>query len=496
MAVSRSFLAGFSVLELVIAAAVGHMAISAVLLVAFTDQSSGSDSEITSRALHKASEVLEGAQALARASFVSVTSATSTDCSTGICYSITLSVPATTSAQCAKRAQVSVAWTAAHARSQKIELSTLFTDPEEMLALGGNCDTSSPAGTWNSPITCVSANFNPGKPTGLDVLDGMIYMSADQAPYLMIADARAVTAPACSVAPVFISGGSFTAENPLNDVRVARASNGHVYAFAASHSTAKQLRVYDVTSPSMPMLVASSSLASVLTSGSFPQGWRIFYYDGRVYIVTRETQGREFHVFDARTPWIPASIVELGAGFELNRTVESFTVVKRRVSGVDRLYAFMATDKNSAEVTVLDVTDPHAIFEVAAANRDLLGNQDAASVFLLGNVLYVGRNSSPGADLYVFDVSDPASGMPLLGSADVGAGVLGIAVSGSMAFLATTKSNKEVQVWRSDPRGLAPINTSFNFPNLVANGNGIRFRDPFLYVASQGNDAIRILHSP
>jgi hypothetical protein len=362
-----------------------------------------------------------------------------------------------------------------------------------MIALGGACDMSPPTGGWNPPETCASDNFNPGKPTGLDVLEKIVYMTGDKAPYLYIASTtNAICDSHAPSQDLFVDTGTFDAGNVLNDIRVSRASNGRIYAYVVANTPTKQFRVIDVTNPHAPIMVASSTLSNV--NGSYPEGFRIFIYDNKAYVLTRETAGREFHIFDISTPWNASSVTEFGGGYAINRTAESIVVTKKNISGVTRYFAYMATDLDSKEVTVLDVTNPTSITEITFSDQDLPGNHDGASVYLSNDRLYVGRLSNSGSDFYVFDASRPNIGLTKIGEQDIGTSVIGVVATGPFSFLATTKSNMEVQVWRSDPGNIVSINTDFNFPNLVE--NGIRYSENYVYVASQGNDALRILYSP
>jgi len=441
-----------------------------------------SNGEINGEALHKAQDLVEQAVATARIRYSSVAESTAKD---GM-YVKRLSIPVAYATQCAETIASAVSWTDARGRMLSVGATTTIVDVPQMLALGGACDISPPTGGWSPPATFASSNFNPGKPTGLDVLDKNVYMTADHAPYLFIASTT--YAALGQSGGLFVGTGSFTAGVRLNDIRVAKI-NGSIYAFTAADSSVKQFRVIDVTDMNNPVLVAVRTLADV--SGSFPQGFRVYYYDKRLYITTRETAGNEFHVFDVSTPAAP---VELGTGYAVNRTIESMVVAKKFHSGSDHYYAYLATDKDSAELTVLDVTNPAAITEIAFADQDLPGNQDGASLYLLANRLYFGRLSGGVSELFVFDASTPWSGLRIIGQRDIGAGVIGLAVSGPFVWLATTKVSKEFQVYHSDPYDLSPVNTNFNFPNLIE--NGVRYSDNFMYVASQGNDALRIIYSP
>ncbi len=485
---------GFSLIEILIAMAIATLTMAGVVIFLGGDQSMGSDSGIGIEALHKAQDVIEKASAQARTDYAGVATTTVSDCSGGLCYAKSLALPSAYATQCTQAAVGTVSWTGTQNRVLSVAATTTIVNIPEMIALGGTCGMSPPTAGWNPPTTYTCARFNSGNPTALDVLDKVAYMTGEAAPYLYIADTNgALLNSSCNNAnnvqfTVFTNG--FNAGVELTDIRVARASDGKVYAFVAADSSTNQLRVYDVTTPTTPVLIVARTLASV--SGSFPEGFRIYYYDKKIYILTRETAGNEFHVFDAATPWNAASIVEYGTGFAINRTVESFAVTKRAYSGSDHLYAYMATDGNSNELVVLDVTNPLAISEITYVDQNLAGNDDGLSVFLLGNTLYLGRESASGSELYAYDASTPWDGLNMLGQSEIGTSVIGIAVSGPFAFLATTQASNEFKVWQSNPFNLATINSNFNFPNSLV-PNAVRYSDNWIYMAVQGNDSLRIL---
>ncbi len=478
---------GFSLIELMVAMTIAALTVTGVVVFLAGDQSISIDTVTNIDALHKVQDLIESVSAHARVNYTSVTASTVLDCSDGLCYTSTVTLPVSYATQCKQAVVGRVSWSGTQNRSLSVSATTTIVNIPEMIALGGVCDFNPPTSGWNPPSTFASSNFNPGKPTGIDVLDKIVYMSSDATPFLHIADTR--TAVLGQSSGLFVSTGSFDAGVKLNDIRVARVGKS-IYAYVVKDSATLQFAVIDVSNINAPVTVATRSLTGV--AGAQPEGFRIYHYDARVYIVTQRTAGPEFHIFDISNPLAP---MELGSGFELNRTVESLVVTKKTVAGVSRLYAFMAADLDSAELSVLDVTNPSSITQITHADHNLPGNQDGSTVFLVGNHLYFGRLSVPGVgeELYVYDASSPATGLRIVAKANIGTSVLGIAVSGPLAFLATAQANNQFKVYQSDPNSLISVNTNFNFPDLVE--NGVRYASNFVYVASKGNDAIRILYS-
>ena len=485
---------GFSSLEILLALTLLVLTMTAVISVIFGNQSVAADSQTNAEALHKAREILENAMETSRNSFDSVVTAAGTY-TNGITYNTLLDIPLGT--KCFKYATSTVTWTGDHNRPQKVILKTQLTNVPEMLASGGNCDTSPPSGGWNPPATWASSNFNPGKPTGkptgMDVLNKLVYMTGDNAPFLFIADTNGAAFGQSSGLFVNFANG-FSDGAQLNDIKVTRASNGKVYAYVARNTSSNQFEVIDVNDIRNPNSIIKLSLTGV--SGANPQGWRVYYYDGKAYVVARFTAGPELHVFDVSTSWDAASIREIGSGTELGLTVEDFVVTKQTISGSPHYIAYMATDDISHELLVMDVTMLTAT-AIPTPAGDLPGAQNGASVYLMNNFLYFGRDSTPGgSDLYIFKVQDPQN-ITIKNQQDINTGVIGIAVSGQFAFLGTPKASKEFQVWTSDPNSALNLISPFKFPNVISS-HSLRYESNWTYVAGSGsgNDALRIFYSP
>lgn len=493
---------GFATLEILIAFAVVILCISAVIMVSFGNQSVTIDSQTNIEAISKAQALLEKARADSRSDFGSVvtTSVTPDD----IYQKQTVVDPATLT-ECSKDVKSNVSWISG-SRTLNVNFLTHLGDIATAVALGGNCDTTPPSPGWVPPATWASSNFNPGKPTGLDAFNRIVYMTADKTPFLFIADTNGVAHGTSSGLFVPFTNGfndstGYASYKKTNDIKIARYSDGKIYAFIArdTGTNAGQFEVIDVTDihkPSGPTLAlkAIRSLAGV--SGAQPQGWRLYYFDNKVFIVTEFTAGPELHIFDVSTPLNP---VEIGTGTDLGRTVESLVIRKKIISNTMHYFAYMATDKNTAPISVYDIVFPTSstvnVSEVTSAEPSFALYQDGQSVYVVGNTLYFGRTSDPsGSDLFVYNISNPLSGsaLPLLGQADIGTSVIGLAASGPFTFLATTKNNKEFQVWNSNPSNITLVST-FNFPNVIY--NGLKYENNWVYVSSQGNDALRIIYN-
>jgi hypothetical protein len=480
-------------MEMLIAIALISLTLTAVVVAINGTQTVTVDSQTSTEALHKAQEILDQALETSRNNYSAVSANTGTYVN-GITYNTSLQIPPSQAAQCQEQVISQVSWTASNNRPESVSLTSTLTNVPLMLALSGGCSlTTSPPLGFNPPATYSSGNFNPGKPTSLDELNKLVYMGGNHTPFLYIADTSTGSWNLGSSSGSFITfSNGFNDGAQINDIRVVKYSSGTIYAFVARQGNSNQFEVIDVTNSSKPVSLAKRTLTGVTADG-----WRLYYFDQKVFIVTPTTAGPELHIFDVSTPGNPT---EIGAGTNIGRTVDSLTATKQLVSGSWHYYLFLGTDKNTAPLSIYDITFPtpttSTVSEMTSSEPSFAKYEQGQGVFLLGSLLYFGRNDDPtGPDLFVYDISKIASNLVVLkNSSDVGTDILAIGVSGSYVFLATNQVNNEFKVWHSDPSNFTPINTSFNFPNLI--NNGVKYDNGFVYVASQANDALRILYSP
>ncbi len=486
---------GISTLEIVIAFAILTLTLTGVISLVFGNRTVVTDAQVSAEALARATDQLENARQLSENNFFNIVGATTNETVDGLEYQKTLEVSDVTA--CLKQATSTVSWDTDPLRPQRISLAGLFSDVVGTLKLGGDCVLSSPDG-WTKPKRFASDTFNPGKPTILDALHKKVYVGVDKDPFLKIVDVTNATLGQTNGLILSFTNAFSLGVKPfsLDAIEVTSgAGQKKQYVYIAASSPTAQLMVVDATDPTQPTLSSTIGLSPCVT-GSFPQGWYVYAYDTRLYMVTRETTGPEFHVFSLSSPSTPSELSVGGStckGYELNATVEQLIVRDQVVGGVQKRYAYLVTDQNTKEIRVLDVTDPYAITEKTSV--DLPGSTDAASLDLVGNKLYVGRLNVSGVtpELLVYDVANPPSGLTLLGSKDIGTSVLGIRVVGNLAFLATAKTNQEFQVWNiKNPADIKNV-AVFNFGNVV--GQGIDYEPNYIYITGQATPNFQVLYS-
>ncbi|MFZ2621121.1 MAG: hypothetical protein WAX85_01325 [Minisyncoccia bacterium] len=483
---------GSITMEILLAFTILILCLSAVILVGFGNQKITVDSEINIEALSKAGKVLEDARALSRQDYPSVTATTGTETVNGLQYTKTLSINDIT--QCKKQAMSTITWTT-EGRSQKIELVTYLSDIAGAMTLGGDC-IGEPGPNWNNPKKFASDNMSPGKSTAIDISNRIAYLGSDKNPYFYIADTRSATLGQTSGLFVTFTN-NFTTDDTINSLdAVHNSTTDKNYVFAVLASSTAQLIVIDTTDIYNPTLVAKKRL-SACVAGSFPEGWRLYYYKDRIYLTTRYTAGPEFHIFNVSDPTNPVefSIGSVGCkGLDLGNTVNGMVVAEQKIGGITKRFIYFATDESDKELRVFDITSSINPIEVTTANQDLSGAQNGQSVYIIGNKLFFGRQSTPsGPDLYVYNISDPFSGLPLLGSKDITTGVLQIRVSGKFAFLATPQSNKEFQVWDISDLSNISLIKAYNFGNIVE--QGVDYEPDWIYATGQATPNFQMLYN-
>ena len=458
----RMFTQGQSTLEILIAFLIFASSLGAAIAVIFGGQSLSVDSTKANQALRFAREEIEIARASAIGNFADLVSASGTEREF-----IKERIVETIDAHI-KKVTVRVRWMTDPLRDQHITLVTHVTDWRDLGDTGGDTGGGGTTGDWTNPRTLGSINLSPGgnSATDLDVVNKIVYLvsqhSSQASDDFWVIDATNGESPQTL---------SSTSTGPgLVAVDVAGA-----YAYAANDSVTAQLHIVDVSDTQTPRLAASFQLPDV--SGPGAAGNSVFYASGRVYVGTKSATGPEFHIVDVSAPASPAALGSFEIGADVNEIW---------VSGS---YAYLATSNDNEELKMLDVSDPADILSAGVFNAT--GTLDGKGLHLAGTTLYLGRAAGSGDELYVLDVSDPAS-VVILGSNNVGADINGIRVRDELAFLGTSNSNKEFQVWNvADPTNMAE-ESSFNFPQVAA---AVDYEDNLVYVAVRSNDGLRIITS-
>jgi hypothetical protein len=176
-------------------------------------------------------------------------------------------------------------------------------------------------------------------------------------------------------------------------------------------------------------------------------------------------------------------------------------VREQMVGGTMHRYVYLATSASLKELSIYDVTNDTPT-EVASFN--LPGSEDASSLYLRGNDLYLGRRSGAGNELYMFDILSLLQGVGTpKATSEVGADVHTLGGSGSLLYLGTSKSGSEFQVWNTDKStwSTSLVNAGrvsfMNIPHLAP--LGIDSSEDYLYTINQfanQSQKLTVIYSP
>mgnify|MGYP001560577443 CR=1 FL=1 len=466
---------GFSVLEVLIAMAILTLAISAAIMLMFSNQSVALDSDTANEALYKAKTVLEDGRSKTKShtDFDSIKSITYPPDSIYTKKFSVLSVP------CMKKTISQVTWSTEVLRPQIIEVRTYLSDVEEALKLAGECDPVFPT-EWDNPYSPTSVGIGGQGATDLDVQNNLIYLASDpSAPpkedfFIYQFDPIAVTL-------------TFVSKIDVSDGLMALDFSGG-YVYAANEDIAAQLLVIDADPPGGPLVASTASLPDAPT-GVIRS---VYVYDNKLYVGTQylpcpvcpPEQNNELHIYGLTDPANPAWLGSYNVNHNINDIV---------VSGD---YAYLATSDNLGELHVYNISIPLSI--TLADTFDAPGNEDGEAVFLLDNKVYLGRDRTPAArkDFYIFNIINP-NDVQELGSKNLGLNpgttVEGIIVRGNLAFIALDNPTAGLQILNISNPGSIVDHTICTTLNFSENSTAIDMEGNFIFSANRSNDELRVI---
>ncbi len=466
---------------------------TAAILLFFGGQSLSVDSMNAQMALDYASEGMEAVRSIKEQGDLGW--AQLTDGEHGLVYSegqwqlsgvqdtedkFTRTVTVTSLSEDTKKITTEIDWQIDPLRSQQIQLVMELTNweiaQEEQVDYGGDPPSGGEgtSGDWRNPITFGTIDVGAGgQATDLDVVDKIVYLTSDASDSskndFFIFNTTDPSHPS-------MAGWANTGSG-LNAVDVAGD-----YAYAANESSTGQLQIIAISGPVVPQLKSTFRLQSASPPcSSSEEGNTVFYYDQKVYVGTNGNSGKEFFIVDVSDPLLPAMV----GCKEINADVNAI-FVKDDI-------AYLATSA-SEELKIYDASNPASITYLGG--YDAPGDsEDGKSLHLVGSILYFGRlvggNHANHHELHIFNVADPAS-VQNLGSRDLGADINDLRIRDNLAFLATSNSNSEFQVWDVSSTTNIAFWGSYNFPQM---GTGIDYENNLIYMSVRSNDALRIITS-
>ncbi|MBP6883687.1 MAG: hypothetical protein KBC06_00415 [Candidatus Pacebacteria bacterium] len=470
---------GFATLEILIAFAVVILCISAVVLVAFSNQSIALDSEASNEAISKAQAGLELARANSRLDFNLVNPSIATEQSGSLAY--TKNIDVTQIDLFTKKVTSIVSWQMA-GRTLSTMLTTLLTNKEAVA--GGDTCSSVPVGDWTNPKIIPPGGYEFGSDILNDTSSGFPITSIqafNHKMYVTVNNSNGNNPGTFFILdisnpeqkPILLSPTSFdnsTVGEGLNAVAIdgngyAYVANGYTSASAncvQNHNCA-QLQVINIDIPANPVIVKNFKIPSITTGNKLAYGTSIFYRKGIVYLGLAKANNvsNEFYVID---------VGGAGSGNPTNPVIMDSAKIDNGINAiyVNGKYAYVASP-NDEELKIFDVSRPEDIGEVGRFNAPGGGvnNGNGKSLYLVGDKLYLGRTLLNGDEFYILNNSSPESTLQSLGSKNIqnsgsNTSVNGIIVRDNLAFLIT---NKEFQIWNiSNPSNITPYTNPITLP--------------------------------
>jgi hypothetical protein len=163
------------------------------------------------------------------------------------------------------------------------------------------------------------------------------------------------------------------------------------------------------------------------TSGNFDDE-DVFEKDGKAYLVTdNNSSGNEFYILDVQNIQNPTLLGGLDIGSGVNAVV------------VYGNYAYLATDDNSKEIQIVNVSNPASPSLVASYN--IAGNSDALDIVVNETNVYVLQ----GTSLYAYN-KDTATSLTQVSSFATGGVATQLFLAQNYVYIATESSNGEMQI--------------------------------------------------
>jgi len=492
---------GFSTLELLIAMTVMTLSMTAVIMVAFGNQSIAIDTELAQRGLYVAQKKLEESASNFLGNFNAISSQALAEHDP--IYDTAVSV--TDISPCVKRIESQAFWDRDQ-RNLGNSLSMIVANSAISEALGGDCATTEPSGNWDTPqsIGDISPSDFVGQGTGIGLtyIDGVRYAflttnSASNKDFFVIDTSDPFNVNSGDILGIEVG------ENGLNGIVVAKIDDTP-YAFVLNNSNTNQLIVLDISIPTSPNVIASMTLPNmnhVCSPASAPcrSGKSIFYYDKHIYIGTGYLafgtpllQNNELHIYDVSIPSAPTWKNSINVNRDINDIVVS--------QGI----AYLATGPGSSAPYT-----PLRVYNVDPASPDYLNHIESfeisiarkgTSVYKNGNRLYLGlERTASGNNLYIINADNPQY-LNQLATTHFGvnnSSVGDLFVSGKFLFAGIIGSNSQnsFQIWDiSNLTSLQRINICTSGNPFPQDNTGIRFADNLIFTSFKSNRPFRIFY--
>lgn len=240
------------------------------------------------------------------------------------------------------------------------------------------------------------------------------------------------------------------------------------YVYLATKDNSREVIVIDTTTKTSPQIVGTYNAA-----GS-RDGVSITLSGTTLYLGREDGSDPDFYVLSLSNPAAPAFVGSTNYGGDLERMVVSSS------------YVYSATETDTEELAVFDVSNPALPSKVAGLN--LSDDEDGQAIAVSGSLLAIGRADGGGAEVAIIDISTPSSPQ-LLGSIDNLDEVNGVAFDGiSFLHIAGDTSGGQYERWDITDPALPTFDALFDLGG-GNDGEGIFFNGVYVFIASEANNA-------
>jgi hypothetical protein len=142
-------------------------------------------------------------------------------------------------------------------------------------------------------------------------------------------------------------------------------------------------------------------------------------------------------------------------------------------------YAYVTANSTAFQLLVIDVSDPNNLdITKIKAKKDMTPAGDTAvgnTIAYANKKLYVGLTKSSGAELHIFDVTNPLSPTELGSGYEVNGAINDIVIKNNIAYLATAGPNEVIALNVSDPANPTLVG---NYASATLTGQSLAFVSP------------------
>jgi Tfp pilus assembly protein PilV len=367
---------GFSSVEVVLAASVFALLVTALIGSYLYGEESTALSGNRARAIMFAEEGLEAVRNIRDSSFSNLVDGSSGLSPSGTVWNtagindtsdiFTRSVIISSIDANRKSVTSNVTWQQNAQRTGSISLTTYLTNWQRYVAIVSNWVTNTFVASMD-----LAGNNNGVK---VQVVGDYAYVVRDDGtPDFLIIDVSTPSTPT-------LTGSLSLVGAPTNIFVVGD------YAYVSSGDNAGELKIIDITDNTDPVLEGTYNASGNQDAND------VYVVGTTAYLVKNAGGGNDdFLVINVSNPANPSLVGSLNTGDTGNELV---------VSGS---YAYIASSGNSQELIVVNISTPAT--PTVAGSLNLLGNTNAVTITLAGSTLYIGQ----GAILFAINISTPAS---------------------------------------------------------------------------------------